>query len=45
MTQAELNFYTRIPHILSQIADEMRKQNELLKKLTEKLDEVSTPTK
>lgn len=45
MTEAELRFYTRIPQILSEIADEMKKQNELVKKLMEKLDEVSTPTK
>ena len=38
MTQAELDFLTKIPRILNTMADELKKLNENIKKLTEKVE-------
>ena len=38
MTQAELNFYEGVPRLLNALVDELKKANENLKKLTEKVE-------
>lgn len=41
MTQAELNFYENVPRQLRAIAEELKKLNEGIKKVIEKLDELA----
>ena len=36
LTQAELNFYTRVPNLLAQIAEELKKLNKTLAENSEK---------
>jgi len=38
MTQAELDFLTRTPRLLNAMVDELKKLNENIKKLTEKVE-------
>ena len=40
MTQAELTFYTLVPSLLKAIADELKKQNEKLTAIAQKIDEL-----
>ena len=40
MTQAELTFYESVPRALKAIADELKKQNETIKALAQKIDEL-----
>lgn len=38
MTQAELDFLQKTPRVLAAIADELKKLNDNIKKLTEKVE-------
>ena len=41
MTQAEFDFYTGAVRALKAIADELKKQNDVLKTLAQKIDELN----
>ena len=40
MTKAELDFYTSVPRALKAIVEELKNQNEALKALAQKIDEL-----
>lgn len=42
LTQAELNFYTRVPNLLAQIAEELKKLNKTLAESSKKTEEEKT---